>query len=255
MKDLVNHLNSAFNQAKSKGAPITNPSLPILYFGDHEKYRQSSLKVITVGLNPSYHEFPSHSRFSRFKKAESLDTSKPWSKPQVSTYITSLNDYFKQNPYNWFDSFEPILNGMHASYYPNTEHNTALHTDLCSPFATDITWSKLSVRYRNVLRTDGVRIWHRLVEILKPDIIMLSITRKYLSLIRFRKSTWKKHTSIFLKKDGSSRSKPYDIEVAKSQIVDKKGYLVYGEAAQKPFGTLSTGYKEIVGERLLDLFD
>lgn len=253
MDELINDLNTAFNQASNKGAPITYPSIPILFFGDLVKYQSSDLKIITVGLNPSHNEFPKCSRFTRFSESESLDTTKQWSKSDVLTYLTSLNDYFKHNPYNWFDSFEPLLNGMHSSYYPNGEHNTALHTDLCSPFATDITWSKLSISYRNILRTEGMRFWHRLVEILKPDMIVISVARKYLRSIRFRKSSWKKHTTMYEKKDGTLRSKPYDIEVAKSQIGAKKGYLVFGEAAQKPFGTLSTGYKGIIGERLLDL--
>ena len=162
MDKLINDLNSAFHKARIKGVPITHPSIPILFFGDLAKYRNSDLKVITVGLNPSHIEFPTHSRFTRFLDAESLDTSKKWSGPEVTTYLHSLSEYFKHNPYSWFDSFESILNGMHTSYYPNIEHNTALHTDLCSPFSTDITWSKLSVRYRNVLRSDGISIWHRL---------------------------------------------------------------------------------------------
>ncbi len=32
---------------------IVKPSIPILFFGDSEKYFESELKVITVGLNPS----------------------------------------------------------------------------------------------------------------------------------------------------------------------------------------------------------
>jgi hypothetical protein len=255
MENLVDDLNVAFHKARNKGVSITNPSIPILYFGDLTKYLESEIKIITVGLNPSHIEFPEYSRFTRFADAESLDTTKKWSKSEVATYLQSLNDYFKHNPYSWFDSFEPVLNGLNASYYPTLDPNTAIHTDLCSPFATDITWSKLSVRNRNVLRADGIPIWHRLTEILKPDMTLVSIARMRLKSIKFRASTWKKFTSIYEKKDGTPRSKPYDIEVAKSQIGDKNGHLVFGPAAQKPFGTLSTGHKRIVGGRLLDLFD
>ncbi len=110
MDKLINDLNSAFHKARNKGVPITHPSIPILFFGDLAKYRNSDLKVITVGLNPSHIEFPTHSRFTRFLDAESLDTSKKWSGPEVTTYLHSLSEYFKHNPYSWFDSFESILN-------------------------------------------------------------------------------------------------------------------------------------------------
>ena len=36
---------------------VVAPSLPILYFGDTNKYLKSKLKVITVGKNPSNVEF------------------------------------------------------------------------------------------------------------------------------------------------------------------------------------------------------
>jgi len=43
------------------------------------------------------------------------------------------------------------------------------------------------------------------------------------------------------------------VEVADFSINGKKGRLVFGQAAQLPFGTLSTDDKEIVGEKLLNL--
>src|ERR1700674_3514038 len=45
---------------------LVKPSIPILFFGDSNRYFSSELKVITVGLNPSRIEFPEKDRFSRF---------------------------------------------------------------------------------------------------------------------------------------------------------------------------------------------
>ncbi len=45
---------------------VVSPSIPILYFGDAERYFRSNVKAITVGLNPSREEFPVDSRFRRF---------------------------------------------------------------------------------------------------------------------------------------------------------------------------------------------
>ena len=37
------------------------PAMPILFFGDLDEYFSSQLRVLTVGLNPSWHEFPKSS--------------------------------------------------------------------------------------------------------------------------------------------------------------------------------------------------
>ena len=148
-----------------------------------------------------------------------------------------------------------MLNGMSTSFYPNEEVSTALHTDICSPHATYPTWSKLGEVQQNTLKSEGGNIWHRLVEILNPDLVLISVARKYTNQIKFRKSKWKTYASIKNKKDGTPRSKPYYVEIADSLIGDKIGYLVFGQAAQMPFGTLSTGYKEEVGEKLLELLN
>lgn len=255
MKELVNDIIISFNQIRESQKVITYPSIPILYFGDYSQYQKTKPKVITVGLNPSHNEFPTDSRFTRFREAENIDITNTLSKNEVTTYLNSLNNYFKKNPYNWFDSYDPILNGMNTSYYPNTVGNNALHTDLCSPFATDVTWNKLRDSTKYTLGREGRKFWYRLVEILEPDMILFSIARKYVERVMFKKSGWEVFTSITKKRDGSPRSKPYDIEVAESRIRDKKMYLVFGQAAQLPFGTLSTDIKLQLGEELNSLFN
>ena len=47
--------------ASAPAAIRVSPSMPVLYFGDLEKYRQSPLRVVTAALNPSRVEFPSAS--------------------------------------------------------------------------------------------------------------------------------------------------------------------------------------------------
>jgi hypothetical protein len=51
---------------------LVKPSIPILFFGDSNRYFDSKLKVITLGLNPSRKEFPEPDRFSRFKRARKI---------------------------------------------------------------------------------------------------------------------------------------------------------------------------------------
>ncbi|HET7091970.1 MAG TPA: hypothetical protein VFI22_00780, partial [Thermomicrobiales bacterium] len=52
---------------------VVRPSIPILYFGDRQRYESSPLQIITVALNPSRHEFPVADRFMRFRPAAAID--------------------------------------------------------------------------------------------------------------------------------------------------------------------------------------
>jgi hypothetical protein len=255
MTKLVNDVLVSFNQIRESRKVITYPSIPVLYFGDYNQYQKSYPKIITVGLNPSHNEFPTDSRFTRFNEAEKLDVSNTLSENEVTTYLNSLNNYFNNNPYNWFDSYDQILNGLNTSYYMNSAGNNALHTDLCSPFSTNLTWRMLRDSTQYTLSREGRKFWHRLVEILEPDMILCSVARKHLERILFKKSGWRVFTSITKKKDGSPRSKPYDVEVSESRIGNKKMYLVFGQAAQQPFGSLSTKIKLQLGEELNRLFN
>jgi hypothetical protein len=187
MKELVQDIMLSFNQMRESQKIITYPSIPILYLGDHDQYLISNPKVITVGLNPSHKEFPLESRFTRFPETENIDTSQTLSENNIWKYLTSLNNYFNYKPHNWFDSYDPISNGMNTSYYMNTAGNNALHTNFCSPFATDVQWSKLKTTAQYSLSREGRKFWHRLVEILKPDIILFSTARKHRERVMFKK--------------------------------------------------------------------
>jgi len=60
-------------RAEAEAVPhIVRPSMPILFFGDSRRYECSTLKVITVGLNPSKLEFPNNDPFRRFPAAREL---------------------------------------------------------------------------------------------------------------------------------------------------------------------------------------
>lgn len=255
IKKLVIDIIASFNQIRQNQKVITNPSIPITYFGDYVQYQKSYPKVITVGLNPSHNEFPQKSRFQRFKKAEKLNISSELNENRITTYLNSLNNYFKDSPNKWFDTYNPILDGMNTSFYPNTDGNNALHTDLCSPFATDIRWGKLKNSAQYTFSREGRKFWHRLIEILEPDMILFSIARKHLERVMFKKSGWKIFTSITTKKDGTPRSKPYNIEITESRIKSKKMYLIYGQPAYLPFGSLSMEIKLKLGEDLTSLFN
>src|SRR5581483_259655 len=161
---------------------VVRPAIPILFFGDSERYFRSPLKVITVGLNPSAVEFPDGAPFRRFPAVQ-----RPSDRRQIDVYLKALNNYFSEDPYEpWFGSFEPILNGLNASYC-SARRNTALHTDLCSPLATSPTWSELKPEQRLLLQKPGGELWHWLVTVLRPDVIVVSVAAEHLTRIGFRR--------------------------------------------------------------------
>ncbi len=151
-----------FQEKKNNAATkdfIVNPSIPIIWFGDIEKYMSSSnkLKIVTVALNPSVLEFnekksnvnPEISlRFSQC--AEINLKNEKLSDEDKKNFYNSLNNYFESNPYDkWFNNFEKILNSLKATYggkmnVDNTPYeNQAIHIDIFSAIATNPTWGKL----------------------------------------------------------------------------------------------------------------
>lgn len=220
---------------------IVDPSIPILFFGDSEKYFRSKIRIVTVGLNPSKTEFPENNRFQRFPSARCIY-------PDIldgrhfNKYLSALNGYFTEKPYRrWFNSYEPILNGLGSSYYCFHE-STSLHTDLCSPLATDPTWSNLTDCQKEKLETDGNILWQNLIHILLPDVILISVRSKYLDRIG-KFGEWKVIYTV-------ERKNPYEVKLSHMKVDDKVSLVVFGRAANLPFGTVSSKDKELIGLEL-----
>ncbi|MCE2520765.1 MAG: hypothetical protein J4G15_13335 [Alphaproteobacteria bacterium] len=244
--NLVKHAMRAFERAAERSCCV-QPGVPILFFGDLDAYRNSPLRVLTVGLNPSLHEFPDHEPFFRFPLAAGPCGRDP------SRYLEALSAYFSTHPYSgWFSSFERLLNGMDASY-DGDRTSTALHTDICSPVATDPTWSRLGKADREALEHDGHSLWRMLLEELQPQIVALSIARKYLERITFEGMTeWEVIHCARRKADGGLRRRPYNVEVRWYNVAGERSLFAFGTAAQKPFGSLSDRDKQRAGSAILE---
>jgi hypothetical protein len=206
-----------------------------------EAYKTSALKIVTVALNPSRKEFPGQNPFERFPKTSALYPDITLGKGR-QTYVESLNEYFTIAPYrSWFGWFHEILIGMKASYYRGFD-NTALHTDLCSPLATDPTWSGLGpnqVYFENF----GIPLWHLLIDELAPDILLFSIARRYLELVRFIDPTQWSALHTIQRNDPLKR--PYIVYV---QRPAGKPIVIFGQAAQQPFATLDKLSRQEIGK-------
>ena len=114
----------------------------------------------------------------------------------------------------WFNAWEPLLNGAGVSYYTGNS-SKALHTDICSPIATDPTWSRLGVVDRRALEADGVPVWHILLHCLKPQVVALSIAEQYLERIEFEPmdKAWSSLAHPLSELGpGAPRSRPYEVQ-------------------------------------------
>ena len=209
------------------------PSMPILFFGDLPGYLASPVRIVTVGLNPSHREFPTGAPWSRFPAAEAIAQHEPLDEALRGIYLRSLSDYFAIDPYRgWFDrSFEPILRGADASYYRGVG-SVALHTDIASPIATNPTWSQLSPNQR-VLHRGGAELWRDLVEVLDPDVILISVAREHLRVLTDRPLTeWAELTRV-------ERDSPFVVSHTEVAIAGKQAHVVFGRCVNTPFGSVS----------------
>ena len=160
--------------------------MPILWFGDLEKFFIADRKIITVGLNPSDWEF--HTKKGRGKGSPSLhrffsNGGFPW-KNQPTTdgerkaYIDALNNYFKTgNAYNtWFSKWNRILTALDASFNASSDQFQVLHIDCCTPIATNPTWNDLTEeKYgttRDKILGNAKQFFADLVKFLDPALII-----------------------------------------------------------------------------------
>jgi hypothetical protein len=231
---------------------VVKPSIPIMFFGDYKKYFDSKLRVITVGLNPSDKEFPKPSEdcFKYFPDAKNLVNAE---KRDCQIHLQSLSRYFKKEEHysHWFKNYECALKGMESSYY-NNRNNAALHTDFCSPLATKITWSNLDQQTQSQLEESGRLLWHSLVEILEPDIILASIRCSYADNIfptKLESQSWQIIWSH------PSKKKSLDVHGRIARITPAKCTLVVtGGAAQTPFGVIKHREKQEMGNKVFEWY-
>jgi len=200
--------------------------IPILWFGDMNKYLNSDNKIVTVSLNPSNNEF------GNIKKGIAYTTQYRFPDYDGSTesLITAFNNYFKleRNPYNsWFKaSFSAILQSFDASHYDLAKNN-ALHTDIAIPYATDPTWTGLTNLEKLYFEPIGQKIWHNLIEILEPDIILISASGGFQNKILFPKMH--EHWEVIIQKE------KYPVLFNQFKVNNKITDVIFQIQGRKPF--------------------
>ncbi|MDC0139715.1 hypothetical protein OAI04_02735 [Hyphomicrobiales bacterium] len=240
---------------------VVASSLPIPYFGDVDAYFGSNLRVVTAALNPSDIEFSNN--VSRFDVETGLSGAKGLE--------IALKNYFKINPYkSWFRSFEPVLNGMGATYGSkmisdktnnnnnNKKISTSLHLDMCSPVATTPTWSHLSDSEKNKLVPDGRAIFEELIVELKPHIVISSVGWAHIQHWNSKFSSgrdWPLICEYTTSKTGAPLKNSLKVQYKSITIRNSREFLfINATAANTPFGRFSTERKNEVGSKILEYF-
>ena len=109
----------------------------------------------------------------------------------------------------------------------------------------------MSTTARVALETDGRRLWHELLKVLRPQIAVLSVAKDHLGHIELVPiSKWETVHIFERKDDGSPRSRPYEVRARWYEIGDEPSLFIFGQAAQTPFGTLPHNQRYETGRSL-----
>lgn len=238
---------------------LIKDSLPILYFGDINAYFKSQYKIITAAINPSSAEFgvgesSTKISFARFPQFERIAKERDLSDESALQYLSSLNAYFQTgNDYKqWFDRTprNNLFSPFNASYYDSAS-NRAIHTDILSPFATFPKWSKLDSQIQRRFSEFGIALWHELIAILEPDIIFMSLNKKYISHTDFYR-TFRDYVVYADKKYNGESLK---IQYGYIQLKGKQVHI-FNESRtnQVPFNALGNKDSAILGKKIYERF-
>ena len=240
LADPVAHAWRAFERAARLPSRVS-PAVPILFFGDAVAYSRSPVRLLTVGLNPSSEEFPARRPFQRFPLASTVTAT------DQDRYVRALSAYFRTDPYDsWFRNFEPLLTGAGSNYYPGW-NSTALHTDICSPVATNPTWSKLPKADQETLKMYGLPLWHTLLDQLRPHIVVISVAEHHLGSILFdAQGRWGVLHAFDRTASGAPRSRPYQVRSRWYEVAGDPCLFVFCPAGRTPL-TISDNQKREVG--------
>jgi hypothetical protein len=224
ISDLVESINNKYKNEQNSS--VIKKQIPILWFGDLNKYLKSEKRILTVSLNPSNNEFGNpKKKISYSTQYRFLDYN-----GSIESLILAYNNYFKKdkNPYNaWFKaSFSAILQSFDASHYDLAKNN-ALHTDIAIPYATDPTWTGLTNLEKLYFEPIGQKIWHNLIEILEPDIILISASGGFQNKILFPKM--QEHWEVIIQKE------KYPVLFNQFKVNNKITDVIFQTQGRKPF--------------------
>lgn len=231
LSDLLTKSWSIMRELQRSNVPVVQKSVPVLYFGNLQDYLSSPLRVITAALNPSANEFPSNHWDMRFPGA--TETSE-------NGHYAALNQYFDSGHHplwEWFVHFDALLEGMGCGFLTGRS-SRALHTDLCSPIATQPTYSGLTRQQQSDLEQLGMPLWSELAQLIDPDVIVMS------GSIAMRDRVSAFVDTEWLRVFGTGRK---SVDIAEINVWGRRRLGVFGLTTNVPFGALSFAERRAVG--------
>jgi len=226
---------------------IKKRSMPLVYHGDINKYRESVLRIVTADLTPPNDEFPEYNPSLRYKELFDYSQKQALGKHEATQLLTSLNSYFTRNSNRWFDHYEPLLNGLNAS-----------HTHILSPLSFDQKIPDCIDGSPNKDMEDlikkGHSQWLQLMDMLLPDILITSLGDKIRENINsLQDLDWMRIENITTNTNGDKRRKPYQLQCAIVRFGgNRKCLLVFGDKSAVPF-MVSQEQKLQIGAKLFRL--
>ncbi len=219
---------------------VVKPSIPIIWFGNIEKYKNSQLKIVTVSINPSKNEFEDNtgnSSFWRFKGiSRHFSNKERLNDDDKLMLVNAYNSYFELNPYSaYFDYYNRVLKNYFECAYDGQKENTAIHIDLYTPIATNL-WKSLKSKEKREIQPsnsqNGEKYILSFLKYLNPDIILFSTRKDELKKV-FKIDLNNPILKKTLTKDGKE-SKGFSMELYKNQ--NSKQLILYGRNNYgKPF--------------------
>ena len=98
-------------------------------------------------------------------------------------------------------------------------------------------------------------LWHMLLKILEPQIVVLSVAKRHLERIAFepQDNEWTAIHTFDRTGSGAPRSRPYEVMARWYDVDGKPSLFIFGPAAQTPFGLISDPQKGKVGAILREV--
>lgn len=250
-----------YTQFKSVNPTIVNPSIPVLWLGDIDKYLNSKIKIVTVDSNPSRHEFPPLIPFLRFEGGEKIYDLDKLDAKTKQNYKNILSEYFKNEltRYPSHKSFDILLKGIGASYNTNCPYksslnntnvqleNTAIHINFYTPLST--THLHNNSKDFEEIKNDGFDLWIELIDYLKPDLIITSFKPSNLSDIKSKLNlkTFNMEHELHI-----TYTDHIYADIYKCNYKSHNNILLYGTKGRVPFGSIPYKQRFKLGQILKD---
>lgn len=238
---------------------VIQDKMPIPFFGDVSAYMQSRYRIVTVAINPNEDGFRCTSIKPPPSPNENFSLSAKETEQRLSSYFNERQE--ERNLPKWFTSYKHILKGAESPYIPDGDDglNTALHVDLYSAIATTPTWGGLHQEEKDVLLPKGRELFKRLIGILKPDLVFVSLRREEIAHQWGKFPTaedsngWEILVSFNTRADHSPRVPAYNVLIKKHVYGRHPTLIVFGDPMRgQPFGEISKEQRVEIGKVVKD---